>query len=848
MTSRLSPLRARLLGAAAAAALFAAAPAAAEESGQTLRLGAGEHGGYSRVVLNNGPRGGWTAASRPQGLELKLPGEAWRVDARAVNEMRRAHRVERVDVRREDGWTVLDFAFACDCAATPRALASGLVVLDVTARAAGASADAAAERDGRIETASLPAPEAAAPIARAADATPPGSAPLDVQGAQLYFIEKLQRAAAEGLVRFRDDAPAAGVAADPAPVAEAPQTPTRAQAETQAQTETPRAPNAEAPSAAATLPVVTGDAAAPLSAPRAPQQAPAPEIEPRAPSPAAARAEAFGPAAPSPDARPSPPAAPPAAPRAVASSAPPLAQRRGAEPAMAEADAAAPMVDEAPLMLAACPRDELLDIASWENKAPYGDALAARRGALLSQLGRIDPLAVAALQSLYLWHGFGAEAAAAPRTYDVDDPDVIALAAAGDVLAGRPPAEGSTFNRPTECGGRHALWQAAALSDVDPAAALAAYDDGAKRALLATPQQLRRTLGERIALAAAREGDMEALDAVMAVLERSQRPPTAAMRIGRAALAESEGRTVAAQRDLERVAYSREPVAFEAALRLADTLTQPYDAGRALQLANRLQDFALQRRADETLLDAVSTEAALRSRFGRFAEALAAVDLAQRYGGLAAEDLEALRVSLLDEANARLRATEGADQALADADAPPSPLDGLAIEHAAQLVDAAARLPAGPENDRIRAELAETLTVIGAPHLAPLLVDESLLARSPEALAALEAANEASALIDPLGAMGDGPDLLGVAALVAEQDRPIETADAPPPPIDPMTALLGRPTTGPATTIEDGEALVNEIDQDLELLRQIMAEQLVPAEAPNFASMAPLSEGDDTDG
>ncbi|MEM9725570.1 MAG: hypothetical protein AAF909_08925, partial [Pseudomonadota bacterium] len=810
-----------------------------------IRLGAGEHGGYSRVTVSGAPAGGWTLMSGARRFDLRLPGGARALNADAVTKHRRAHRVAAMRQRREGEDTVLSFDLTCDCSAAARVTGTGLLVIDVNPRAPIEAPNNQA--DGDRQTA-----EAAGEIETA---TTPRTAPLDVEGARNFLMLQLQRAADQGLIQYREPAGAVAAAAS---------RPAAAQTE-----DALNAAATDAPERAAPIdePARQGTAEEASERPASPRkgraarrlredatvarsgvepapQAPLSSARPRAPEPARAVETRDG------EPRPTGAESAPADTASMAQRSAVTALQR-AEP---QAQTPAPPLTPTPAVAtpaaapAPCPVESLIDPSAWPVNQPYFEALSERRGVLFDSVNRVDPAAVAGLQRLYLAQGFGLEAAAVPAAFNVDDPEVTLLAAIGAALAGRAPAADDPFNRPRPCPGRQALWQAVALADVDPERAVTAFRL-AGPSLLRTPSALRRMIGERIALAAVRAGSLELAAAILSLLERSQLEPTATMRIARAALAMVDGRVVAAQTELETVARSRDPLAFEATLRLAESFAEPYEAGRALDVADLLADFGLQRRGGPEMVAAVSAEARLRARFGRLPEALTALDLARRYGGFGEDQLRALQLELMRN-GLNAVATAVADQsggtkgagALGDAS------ERLAL--AAQLVEAAGGLEAAPDFDQIRIDLTTLLKDLDASHLAGLVIDDALAARAPNAAKALADAQAAAALIDPLGALAEGPDALTASAPRVREtgdlrrDGPLpefpapendarrapEAADpagdepVPPPAADRLAPLRDDAWADRnPETIEDGQQLIADIDADLTLIRSLAA-------------------------
>lgn len=889
----------RLRRAASAIALIAAAmaagvpiDAAAGPDARAIRIGAGEHDGFSRVVLNDGPIAGWRASSVGRVFVLDLPRDDWRFDLDAIRKHRRAHRVRDVDVVQRDGRTRLTFDLTCDCAARVRPTSGGLLVVDFQARAeqsdvasegkAGGATDAAtrrAEDAGDIETAN----------------TPSLTAPLDVEGARAFLLDQLQRAADQGLIEFKDEsrnratapnlasqtppndgAEQTGVSprtppADPQtanPQASAPQpTVPQEQNPRQRDTQTPDAQKLDAPQP--DTPAVPSAAAASGVTMTPPVAAPAPPPA-RAETPGRA-AEAEKQTQPQgrdlarAQARPQPPA--PARPADT-----PLAQEAGdARPTGAAQDAETTVGE---IVDVACPADAALDPSGWVIDAPYFDALSDVRAVLINSLNRVEPDAAAGLQKLYLSQGFGLEAANVPAAFNLeDDATVRLLGEIGAVVARRVPAAGTVFNRRAACPGRHAFWQAAALAESDPARAVAsARLSGAS--LLTTPAPLRRMLGARIALAAAKVGDVEVAERFLAILERSQRPPTPVMQLAQAELAIRQGRLIAAGETLNAISRTNDPTALEAALRLSEILEPPYDAGRAHDVADVLAEYALRTRLTPTLIDVVDAEARLRTRFGRLELALQAVDVARRYGRADHRAaLDDLRLTLLEDTVAGVGSEKAFEPFKAydlSRDAGPPPMSQQALERAAQAIEAVRRLGAGPRQDALRVALAERMRQLGAPHVAKLLISRALAAENDAAFEARAAAAKESALLDPIqgapitaqqqrlheiakffGAEepsastaadgGAGLDLDRVETADAELSAAVEAAGAGPagaPPDTPGQALRrltdAEADLDPAVTIEDGQDVLGGVAEDIAVIRSLTRSLEPPPPPPGL--------------
>ncbi len=760
VASRLATVSAAALalGLGAAPSLAADAPGAS----QAVRLGAGEHADFSRVVLNMAPPAGWSARNVQGGVEVVLPGAVAAFDDKAVTTQRRAHRVASAHARPESGGAVLRLDFDCNCSAKVYALRGSMIVVDVSdgapeavmattraarqeTRANGAAsaghADAAQaeplaqeHHQGHGSDEHIAAQDAAERIEATAKppVSPKDEMEAEVARAREMLLQQLQRAADEGFVRFREDpraaqseihtadAPAAreGHNASPEP------TPAHGAAHDE-----PHAPAPKGIDQAMSEKTAQGHSNRTLSDAA---DAPAPVADAHASHAPAHATEAGHTTAPAHGAR--------------------------AKPAMDaranEAVAEMPPVDEPD-----CPDETVLSPEFWLDERPFHEGLAAHRAAMFDGLNRVDAEAAREMAGFYLGHGLGAEAALMTEAFASNDPALAILADAGRIIDGLELPKESPFLRKTPCKGKTALWQAAALSQTDLQASAKAFR-ASGRSIARTPEPLRRLLGERIALATARTGDSEASSAILALLSRNLDEPTDGMRMANAELALHEGRIVAAQAEFDAILQGRGEYAVEAAIALASTLTDSIYAARAKKLGDTLDGIALQNRYGPKEEQIVRVLAELRSRYGDLRGALAALDdvIGRRADEPVALAFADLRLDLI--------ATE-VETVVTSRD--------LGLKGPKRLVAAteAVRALAGdPRSDAMRSTLARHLIDTHAPKVASLVADAPSAQRD-RTLAELRAeALEQTALLEKVGTTaserhGDG----------GEDDHALQTGD-----------------------------------------------------------------------
>lgn len=756
--------------------------ASAQEAATTpasyrLPVSAGEHDGFSRLVLQR-PRGAaWEIVPIERGVEVRFDKAGFDFDQSAVIDRRMAHRVVGMETVAENGRTVLRFDFNCDCSVDSETLGGRNLKLDITPRrtfstegvavasiddpsledAAQASVDAAAESE------EAPALDTAAQVARA----------------QRALLEQLQRAADQGLIAFRNDAdpqeedaapaapeaPTADYEIEPQPPVE-PTTPVAADDGDPSPTPETRAEAIVEDAREASAETVADEAAATSGAPATVEGVPeliqvlraAQSDDPVAALEALARAQTEEEAAA--EAQQTPPTT------AAAGLVSPLA--REAETvsldALSEAEAGA------------CLADADVDPHRWRGVSPFFDELSRLRRVLFDASYLVDDRAVVALSRFYLAHGLAEEAQAASRSFGVANDQTRLVDAMADVARGRPPHPGSPFARLEPCPGRHGVWQAAALSEIAPDAAMAAYDR-AEHVLASFQPPYRRVLGARIARAAAATGDIESAIDVLELLRRNSEPPTPEMLWAEAELELEHGSTLRGRRVLEEIIALRRGGAPRAAALLADSYGVDAPIDEVARTTAILDDFSLQYRGSSIGARVVEAQAALVARFGDLPGAARilrreAASSPRFAGRLAEKRRELIRAdiaaALVEPTSERLSAALKAAELL-------SPTEGEAI----------------------RLALAETLIENDAHALAALALPPTIAARSEQARDVLARAAEASRLTPAI-------------ALADAAERPIEALRrTAPPPMEPMDP------------VGSGRAILDAVDKELELLREI---------------------------
>lgn len=759
-------------------------------SSKPIRVLGGEHADHSRLVIGRLPVDDWSVSSTADGVEIRIPQRGLSFDVERIVKTRTAHRVVSAETVDTTDGTILRFGYNCACRADVSTLQGGQLKIDVrdgapeaiaeapaasgpTSSTAQASTTWAGSEDSAPERASVEdiAPDGPQQIAQAASpSSEAGPAPLDlgpletastlqgdVDAAREALLSSLRSAAEQGVVSFvtpetSDDASGATEAQ---PVAAN----TEPQVETIETTSTPTDERSSQTAEGAVSGLTAETTDDPTTGETIIEAEDAPGVADQSNDAVPPADGTFGPAQ---------------AALAERLQAAITALNQSPDPLdLANADFIGATVDSH------CLADVDLDPRNWRDRRPFFEGLQRKRAWIYDDLNRADPVAVASLSRFYIAHGLGEEAAMMPASHQVDTEETRFAQHLADVLMKHPPAEGSPFFDRKPCEGLHGVWQAAALSDVDPEAAVAAYRES-DEAIVGLLSPHRRMFGARIARAAAEIGELELARALLETLSRNSDAPTLDMLWAQAEIELEDGSARRGRRALQMIMSSRTEQAPLAAIRLAATYAPGQsltDAQDVSDLSAALQDFALQYRRTDTGAQAIAAEASLVARYGDLASAVELLDRSFKRWPELTERL-------------RTRKTDLIQNEIAAAVDDPTP------ERLSAAVRAAAMLDPTGAGDTLRIALAETLLGAGVPDLAPLVITEDVAKRSTTAAQLLVEAKAAGAL------------------------TPASEAAAP----DEATQLL-RATPNPEMRfdqpISSGRAMVQTLETELELMREI---------------------------
>lgn len=733
-----------------ASACALAQGAAAQDS---VRVRAGEHDGYSRIVLDAPSTAALAWGVEGRSLVVRLDAPVTGFDTGPAVAARGISRVAGYAANPAEAGAVLRVTMTCDCGARVMRLADGRVVLDI---ASGAPRPDLPEGTGAAAASAEPA----APTTIAAPAPRPAPRP-------------------------------AVSAAEPAPSAVAPETPSASPPAAPATTE---AAAAAAPQPAETATPVPEAAPAPaeplpVALPQPPTPSPAAEPEPPAEI-AAAATEAPAQPAPPEDAtaatvaaarqallrqltraaeeglldladraetpRADPPADPPAG--AADEAAPPPADlpmrvRTGTEIA-ADADRARQGAAPQPAQPAAhCLDAAQFDTASWVGEASLNLQLGMHRRAMVGEFDRANTAAVLAYVRLLIAKGFGLEAEGALRAFVSDLPATPVLWELAPMVDSRAPDPDGVVAAGLDCPGAHGLWAAAAQAlagTLDPAA----IDIERLRGPLGlVPPLIRTRLAVPVATVALDAGDIDTAETIAAIAARAEAPPPEGdgmLAVLMARIDAARGSWSRAEAGLRPLIWQTSPAGIEAAIRMVEFRLAQGNASPS-GLAENMEALAFTLGRSDLARRLIQSAAAARAKGEGLGLALAALGtLAERGSDPGAARLAA-RDILVDYA--------------------PDETEGVAYAEAVLAHEA--MLGTDPGSDPARFAIARHFTALGLGNLsehilAPALQRDVAGARLIAADAAIVAADPQRAL-DFLGNLDGGEAArLRAAALAAE--------------------------------------------------------------------------------
>ncbi|MGB3312978.1 MAG: hypothetical protein WBB85_01085 [Albidovulum sp.] len=221
-----------------------------------------------------------------------------------------------------------------------------------------------------------------------------------------------------------------------------------------------------------------------------------------------------------------------------------------------------------------------IDVGTWGDDRPASVQISERRMPLVGEFDKPSDDAVLSLARLYLFLGFGAEARAVLGSFDVQNEAVTPLNEIGLILDGYEVNNGGTLPGMTGCDTPVAMWAVLARHDLPPGTEI---DEGAVlRAFSALPPHLRQHLGPSLSAKLLSAGASSSARAIRDAVARIPGDGGAALSMMDGRLSLARGDAEGAEMALAPLAAGNDPLATEA---LILTIESQLDRHQAVDTA-----------------------------------------------------------------------------------------------------------------------------------------------------------------------------------------------------------------------------------------------------------------------
>lgn len=217
-----------------------------------------------------------------------------------------------------------------------------------------------------------------------------------------------------------------------------------------------------------------------------------------------------------------------------------------------------------------CIPDRRMDVRSWADPSlDLVHQIGQYRSELYGEFDEVVSDAALRLAKLYVHYGFGAEAIATLELVDEKDPDKHLVGTLAHIVDGGTYEAANPMAGQESCSGRSAFWAMLSSESVNPP--LGSDDSSILRALNELPDDLRIHLGPLLAERMLALGNSELSRNALRMASRAVDAPTEQMEIADAQLLLSAGKTAEAKEKLTSVANSDGDLSPAALIALIDT-------------------------------------------------------------------------------------------------------------------------------------------------------------------------------------------------------------------------------------------------------------------------------------
>ncbi len=212
----------------------------------------------------------------------------------------------------------------------------------------------------------------------------------------------------------------------------------------------------------------------------------------------------------------------------------------------------------------ACPEDKLFDLAHWGDDTPAMAQVAAAREHLTGEFDRPDPEKIARLAQLYLFLGMGAEARQVMAAFDVDTDGASIMMDLALILDDLPVGSASTLHGLRDCDTAASLWSflaAASAEDVRFVDTLPLV-----RSFSGLPGHLRYLLGQRLSNRLIEIGAADAARSVRNAVARHAEAGDRVVGMMDARIDLDHGKAEQAEGELDRLATANDALSSQAVI------------------------------------------------------------------------------------------------------------------------------------------------------------------------------------------------------------------------------------------------------------------------------------------
>ncbi|MCB2128886.1 MAG: hypothetical protein KDE03_07345 [Rhodobacteraceae bacterium] len=228
----------------------------------------------------------------------------------------------------------------------------------------------------------------------------------------------------------------------------------------------------------------------------------------------------------------------------------------------------------------ACLPDSAFAISSWGDDRPIGIQIAEKRARLVGEFDRPNPDFVLDLARLYLYFGFGVEAQAVLRAFPGVEAEGAPLDEIALILDNRHPPASGILSAMTDCDTSAALWALLAPDELLPGTTI--NTAAVNRAFSGLPLHLRKLLGPEVSERLLKFHHADAARSIRNAISRAETNDENELHMIAAQIALASSHPEIAESQLEPIALSNSPDAPQA---LVLTIESKIDRGEAVSPA-----------------------------------------------------------------------------------------------------------------------------------------------------------------------------------------------------------------------------------------------------------------------